>query len=88
MLKLNQEASTVLLSAYLVCKVYAITCGAMCSMGILVLLQKRTFVFLVMIAAFVPYVQDVLALLGVADILLLLREKMKRGVINGSFGKF
>lgn len=41
-----------------------------------------------MIAAFVPYVQDVLALLGVADILLLLREKMKRGVINGSFGKF
>lgn len=87
-LKLNQEASTVLLSAYLVCKVYAITCGAMCSMGILVLLQKRTFVFPVMIAAFVPYVQDVLALLGVADILLLLREKMKRGVINGSFGKF
>ena len=87
-LKLNQEASTVLLGAYLVCKVYAIACGAMCLMGLLVLLQKRALVFLLMIAVFVPYVQDVIAVIGIADILFLLRDKMKRGVINGSFGKF
>ena len=34
------------------------------------------------------YVQDVIAVIGIADILFLLRDKMKRGVINGSFGKF
>ena len=87
-LKLNQEVSTVLLSGYLVCKVYAIACGAMCIMGLLVLFRKRAFVFLLMIAVFVPYVQDVIAIIGIADILLLLRDKMKRGVMNGSFGKF
>ena len=87
-LKLNQEASTILLGAYLVCKVYAIACGAMCIMGLLVLLRKRAFVLLLMIAVFVPYVQDVIAVIGIADILFLLRDKMKRGVINGSFGKF
>lgn len=57
-------------------------------MGLLVLLRKRAFVFLLMIAVFVPYVQDVIAVIGIADILFLLRDKMKRGVINGSFGKF
>ena len=87
-LKLNQEASTILLGAYLVCKVHAIACGAMCIMGLLVLLRKRAFVLLLMIAVFVPYVQDVIAVIGIADILFLLRDKMKRGVINGSFGKF
>ena len=81
-LKLNQEASTILLGAYLVCKVYAIACGSMCIMGLLVLLRKRAFVFLLMIAVFVPYVQDVIAVIGIADILFLLRDKMKRGVIN------
>ena len=57
-------------------------------MGLLVLLRKRALVFLLMIAVFVPYVQDVIAVIGIADILFLLRDKMKRGVINGSFGKF
>ena len=68
-------ASTILLGGLPCLQVHAIACGAMCIMGLLVLLRKRAFVLLLMIAVFVPYVQDVIAVIGIADILFLLRDK-------------
>lgn len=87
-LKLNQELSSLLFSAYLGARIFAILSGAVCCMGILVLSGRRSGIFLVMIAVFIPYIQDAIAVIGILDVLFQLREKMKRGVINGSFGKF
>lgn len=87
-LKLNQETASLLLALYLGAKVFAIGYGAMVLMVLLIVFQKRKLVFLVMLAMFIPYVQDVIALIGILDMVFLLRENLKRGVIYyGSTGK-
>ena len=87
-LKLNQEVFSILFGIYLSVKIFAIAYGVLTIMGILVLLRRRNLIFLVLIALFIPYVQDGLALIGIWDMIGKLREKMKRGVSHGSIRKF
>lgn len=87
-LKLNQEVSSVLLSVYLTTKVFALGYGVLTIMGVLLITGHRKLIFLILIAFFIPYVQDIIAALGIVDILYAIREKMKRGVIHGPFRKF
>lgn len=86
-LKLNQEVSSVLLGVYLTSKMFALGYGVLTIMGILLITGHRKFIFLVLIALFIPYIQDIIAALGIADIIFTLREKMKRGVMYGPFRK-
>ena len=57
-------------------------------MWLIVLLRKRAAVFLVMIAIFVPYVNFVVACIGVLDMLLDLKQKMSEVLLHGSLRKF
>lgn len=86
-LKLSQEASSVLLSAFLIGKVFAYGYGVLILMSVLFMLGHRKLIILIFLGFFINYVQDVIALLGVVDMIFRIREKMKRGVIHGPFRK-
>ena len=68
--------------------VFAIGYGVLALMWLIVLLRKRAAVFLVMIAIFVPYVNFVVACIGVLDMLLDLKQKMSEVLLHGSLRKF
>lgn len=87
-LKLNQEAFSVFFGIYLSAKVIAIAYGVMCIMGILAMIRRRPLIFLVLIALFFPITQDIIAVFGIMDMIVNVREKMKRGVNHGSIRKF
>lgn len=88
MLKLNQEFSGILFACHLSAMLLACAYGALCLMTLCLLQRKRAGVFVVMILVFIPYVQQIIAVLGLLDMLLDLKAKMKRGVMHGSFRKF
>lgn len=87
-IKLNQVLSSALFFSYMAGMIFAIAYGTLTLMCCLILMRKRTFVFLVVIAMFVPYVNFVIALVGIIDMLFDCKEKMKRGVFHGSIRKF
>lgn len=87
-IKLNQELSSALFAVYMVSMIFAIAYGTLALMCWLMLMRRRAFVFLVVIAMFIPYVNLIIALIGVLDMLFDGKEKMKRGVIHGSIRKF
>lgn len=87
-IKLNQELLNVLFACYLCAMVFAIGYGVLALMWLIVLLRKRAAVFLVMIAIFVPYVNFVVACIGVLDMLLDLKQKMSEVLLHGSLRKF
>ena len=87
-IKLNQELLNVLFACYLCAMVFAIGYGALALMWFIVLLRKRAAVFLIMIAMFVPYVNFIIACIGVLDMLLDLKQKMSEVLIHGSLRKF
>lgn len=82
-LKLNQEVSTALLAIFLCAFIFAIGYGVLTCMMWLVIKRKRGGIFIVMLAVLLPYAQDVIAIIGISDMLFAMREQMKRGVIHG-----
>lgn len=87
-LKLNQELSGVVFALYLSAMLVAIAYGALSFMTLCLLTKKKAGVFIIMILIFIPYVQQVIAVVGVIDMLMDMKQKMKRGVLRGSFRKF
>ncbi|MEG0330055.1 MAG: DUF2232 domain-containing protein [Longicatena sp.] len=86
-LKLNQAVVSVILIVYLCAFIFAIGYGTLTCMIFCIIQKKRWLVFLVMIGALLPYVQQVIACIGIADMIWMLRKKIKRGVIYGQIRK-
>lgn len=82
-LKLNQEVSTILLAVFLCAFIFAIGYGVLTCMTWIALHRKKVFMIVVMVGIFVKYVQAVIAVIGILDMLFSLREQMKRGVVHG-----
>lgn len=82
-LKLNQEVSTMIIILFLCAFLFALSYGVLTCMVKCIVTKKRKLVFLVMLLAFIPYVQQVIAMIGILDILFSLRDSTKRGVIHG-----
>lgn len=82
-LKLNQEVSMIIVIAFLCAFLFALAYGAITCMLSCSILRKRKFVFLVMIGIFLPVFQQVIAIIGVLDMLFSLRKQMKRGITHG-----
>lgn len=91
-IKLNQEVLGALVFLYGIAKVLAIFYGVISLCYALLLFKQKKFVFFVILAAFVPYVQMVVAFMGVFDMFVDLKdiflEIRKRGVIRGSSREF
>lgn len=87
-IKLNQVLSSALFFSYMAGMIFAIAYGTLTLMCYLMLRGKRVFAFLVVIAMFIPYINFVIALIGIIDMLFDYKEKMKRGVFHGSIRKF
>ena len=87
-IKLNQELSSALFACYMAGMIFSIAYGTLALMCWLMLKRKRACVFLVVIAMFIPYVNLIIALIGVIDMLFDCKVKMKRGVFHGSIRKF
>lgn len=82
-LKLNQEVSGILFIIFLCAFIFALAYGVLTCMMWSIAIHKRAFVFLIVIGVFIRYVQDLIAIVGILDMLFSLREQMKRGVIHG-----
>lgn len=91
-IKLNQEVLGALVFLYGIAKVLAIFYGLISLCYALLLFKQKKFVFFVILAAFVPYVQMVVAFMGVIDMFVDLKdiflEIRKRGVVRGSSREF
>lgn len=91
-IKLNQEVLGALVFLYGIAKVLAIFYGVISLCYALLLFKQKKFVFFVILAAFVPYVQMVVAFMGVIDMFVDLKdiflEIRKRGVVRGSSREF
>ena len=91
-IKLNQEVLGALVLLYGIAKVLAIFYGVISLCYALLLFKQKKFVFFVILAAFVPYVQMVVAFMGVIDMFVDLKdiflEIRKRGVVRGSSREF
>lgn len=91
-IKLNQEVLGILVFLYGIAKVTAIFYGVISLCYALLLSKQKKFVFLVLLAAFVPYVQMAIGCIGVLDMFIDLKDIYlqiwKRGVIRGSSGEF
>lgn len=90
-IELNHGADRILLFLYLLSVLLAAVYGAL-TLSLWLLQRHRRFLALfVIVGVMLPYVQMVLALLGMADMLLDIRKRMleqwKRGVLHGSSGK-
>lgn len=86
--KLNYDVSSILFGAFLVSKVYAIACGILCAMCILISWKKQRLIFLFIIGAWIPVIQDGIAILGLFDILFQVRDRISEVYRNGSIRKF
>lgn len=82
-IELSQEVSSVLFIAFLCSSVFAVGYGTLTCMMFCIVKRKRVFLFLVLIGVFIKYIQIGIALIGIVDMLFLLRKKMKRGVLYG-----
>ena len=89
MLKLNADTRSVLQLCALCTVAAAVVYGIITALGWLTLRSGCRFLVVgCMLLAFVPIVNLFFALLGEADLLLHLRQRMLRGVIHETFRKF
>lgn len=89
MLKLNADTRSVLQLCALCTVAAAVVYGIITALGWLTLRSGCRFLVVgCMLLAFVPIVNLFFALLGEADLLLQLRQRMLRGVIHETFRKF
>ena len=91
-LKLNQDVYGLVVASYLVAKVFATCYGVITLLCVAILIRKRMMILVVFILAFIPYVQGVIAMIGVVDMIINIKqifvlELMKRGVPNGAIRK-
>lgn len=76
-LKLNQEISSIRYILFICSYVFAVCYGVFACIVWTMLKWKKGFIFLVMLCAFLPYVQTLLACIGVFDMLFTMHERLK-----------
>lgn len=85
--KLDSEIINLIIAAYFCVQIFAIGYGCITIMSIMVLQNRRKYVFFLPILAFVPFVNNVIMFIGIYDMFADLKGQMKRGIIDGSFRK-
>lgn len=88
MVKLNDSMRTWVIAIWLVMFIVTLTYGVLTLMTILALRKKRNWIFAVVILVFIPFVNYAISFLGIFDICIGFRQKLKRGVIDGTIRKF
>lgn len=90
-IKLNQDAYAIVFALYLCAKLFAVGYGTLVLLCILLVLKKRAFTIVVLIAIFIPGLQDIIAIIGILDMIIDLRLRfllrLKRGVMYGASRK-
>ena len=90
-LKLNQDVYGAITALYLIAKVFATSYGVVTLLCVSILIRRRMMIIVVFVLAFVPYIQGIIAAIGVIDMIVdvkdILVEIMKRGVPNGAIRK-
>lgn len=85
--KLESNTAAMITGCYLAMLVFSVIYGCLSVMSYLILSNHKKWVFILPILAFVPYLQLLLMIVGIADMILDLRGSMKRGVIYGKTRK-
>ena len=90
-IKLNQDAYAIVFALYLFAKPFAIGYGALILLCILLLKKKRAWSIVIMISLFIPIINDIIAVIGILDMIVDLRlrlfQRLKRGVMYGATRK-
>ncbi|MDE6475354.1 MAG: YybS family protein [Erysipelotrichaceae bacterium] len=86
--KLEGDLFTYLLCLWILVNIISIGYGVTTCFLWLMLHGKRRWSIVVVIGVFLPFVQPLIAGIGMLDMCLDMRGKWKRGVLNGAFRKF
>ena len=86
-LKLESNTAAAITGCYLVMLVFTVSYGCLSVMSYFILSNHKKWIFILPVLAFVPYLQFILMLIGIADMIMDLRGRMKRGVMYGKTGK-
>lgn len=87
MVKLNESIQTWIIVIWLIMMMVSIAYGAMTMMTMFALQGKKNRIFLVAVLVFVPFINIGISFLGIFDICCAFRQKLKRGVANGTIRK-
>ena len=87
-IKLNQELSSVMFACYLAALIFAMGYGALTWMCWAMIKRKKALVFLIVVAMFIPYVNLVIACIGIGDMLFDFKNRMSEVCYHGSIRKF
>lgn len=87
-LKLNHEVSSILLVLYVISKVFTFGYGAVYILMRMAIKKKHSKLYVLIFIICALFLNSIISLIGAGDILFRFRDKLRRGVSNGSFRKF
>ncbi|MEG2572162.1 MAG: DUF2232 domain-containing protein [Erysipelotrichaceae bacterium] len=86
-LKLEGNLNSIILSAYFCVIGVSLAYGSMCILSFIIISGKRKLVFILPVLIILPGVNVAVMIVGIYDMIVDLKGKLKRGIINGTIGK-
>ncbi|MEG0265122.1 MAG: DUF2232 domain-containing protein [Erysipelotrichaceae bacterium] len=86
-LKLESNVNSMILSAYFCVVGISLAYGSMCILSYIIISGKRKLVFILPILILLPGVNVAVMALGIYDMVVDLKGKLKRGIMNGTIRK-
>lgn len=82
-IKLKQDVYTILLTLSFLCTVFAVGYGVLTLLCVAMVLRKRFLIFIIFLCLFIPYINLMIGMIGLLDMIMDIRTLWIRAIIRG-----